>query len=115
MGSDGILWVRTPAEDYEEIFTTEYQDEDWDAICGVHDAVRPDELKGSCDPYAFVPIKEDPEVEELVASEKWVAVDGEDLVGFVSVDKQYLAWLYIHPNYYKKALVAGYCKRQWLN
>lgn len=86
------------------IIIREYTEEDWDAICGVHDAARPDELIGSCDPRAFVPIKKDKEVEELAASEKWVAVDGEDVVGFVGVDKQYLAWLYVHPDYYNQGI-----------
>ena len=35
----------------------DYQDADWKAICQVHDRARPDELKGSCDPRAFVPIE----------------------------------------------------------
>ncbi len=43
----------------------DYTDADWAAICAIHDAARPDELKGSCDPRGFIPIEEDKEVEEL--------------------------------------------------
>ncbi|MBT3338025.1 MAG: GNAT family N-acetyltransferase [Anaerolineae bacterium] len=81
-----------------------YEEKDWESICAIHDAARPDELEGSCDPRAFVPIEQDNEVEELKKSEKFVAVDGERVVGFVGVDDKYLAWLYVHPTYYQKGI-----------
>jgi len=74
-----------------------YQDDDWKAICQIHDHARPDELRGSCDPRAFVPIEQDKEVKELRACWKYVACADEKVVGFVGVDGKYLAWLYIDP------------------
>ena len=82
----------------------EYQDTDWTAICQIHDRARPDELRGSCDPRAFVPIEQDNEVEELKTSKKFVACDEEKVVGFVGVDGKYLGWLYIDPAYYGKGI-----------
>lgn len=82
----------------------EYQDTDWISICSVHDRARPDELKGSCDPRAFVPIEQDDEVKELKASKKFVACDDETVVGFVGVDHDYLAWLYVDPAHYGKGI-----------
>ena len=82
----------------------EYKEPDWKAICQIHDRARPDELLGSCDPRAFVPIEQDKEVEELKTSRKFVACDEEKVVGFVGVDDKYLAWLYIDPDHYGKGI-----------
>jgi ribosomal protein S18 acetylase RimI-like enzyme len=81
-----------------------YEDKDWKQICAIHDAGRPDELRGSCDPRAFVPIEEDSEVEDLKANQKFVALDEDRVVGFVGVDDKYLAWLYVDPAYYHRGI-----------
>jgi len=81
-----------------------YEEKDWQRICTIHDAARPDELIGSCDPRAFVPIEQDSEVEELKKSDKYVAVDDEKVIGFVGVDGRYLGWLYIDPAYYHQGI-----------
>lgn len=82
----------------------DYQDTDWKAICQIHDRARPDELQGSCDPQAFVPIEQDKDVKELKACWKYVACEDERVVGFVGVDEKYLAWLYIDPDHYGKGM-----------
>lgn len=82
----------------------DYQHTDWQAICQIHDRSRPDELAGSCDPRAFVPIEQDAEVEDLKRAKKFVACDEEQIVGFVGVDEKYLAWLYIDPDYYGQSI-----------
>lgn len=81
-----------------------YDDNDWQAICQIHDRARPDELKGSCDPRGFIPIEQDKEVEDLKRSKKFVACEGETVVGFVGVDEDYLAWLYVDPSHYGKGI-----------
>lgn len=82
----------------------DYQNTDWTAICQIHDRARPDELRGSCDPRAFVPIEQDSEVEDLKRSQKFVACDGDKVVGFVGVDEKYLAWLYVDPDHYGQGI-----------
>ena len=82
----------------------DYQDSDWQAICRIHDRARPDELVGSCDPRGFIPIEQDEEVEDLQRHKKFVACEGDKVVGFVGVDEDYLAWLYIDPDYYGKGI-----------
>jgi ribosomal protein S18 acetylase RimI-like enzyme len=82
----------------------DYQDADWKAICQIHDRSRPDELRGSCDSRAFVPIEQDKEVEGLKASRKFVACIDEQVVGFVGLDGKYLAWLYVDPDHYGKGI-----------
>jgi len=81
-----------------------YQEEDWNAICQIHDRARPDELLGSCDPRGFIPIEQEKEVEELKKCWKYVACDDKLVVGFVGVDDKYLAWLYVDPAQYGKGI-----------
>lgn len=81
-----------------------YRDNDWKAICLVHDRARPDELNGSCDPRAFIPIEQDPEAEDLKRSQKFVACDGDQVVGFVAVDDKYVSFLYVDPEYYGQGI-----------
>jgi ribosomal protein S18 acetylase RimI-like enzyme len=82
----------------------DYQETDWASVCNIHDHTRPDELKGSCDPRAFIPIEKDPEVEVLKRSQKFVAGDGEQVVGFVAVDEKYISFLYIDPDYFGQGI-----------
>ena len=82
----------------------EYRDEDWRAVCRIHDRALPDELQGSCDPRAFVPIEQDSEVEDLRRAHKHVACDGDRVIGFVGVDGDCLAWLYVDPAYYGRGI-----------
>src|SRR5262245_37783011 len=81
-----------------------YQEEDWKAICQIHDRARPAELLGSCDPRGFIPIEQNKEAEELIKCWKYVACDDERVVGFVGVDDKYLAWLYVDPEQYGKGI-----------
>jgi ribosomal protein S18 acetylase RimI-like enzyme len=81
-----------------------YADADWEAICRVHDRARPLELSGSCDPRAFVPLAEDPTAEDIHRSRKWVACEGERVVGFVGVEGNYLSWLYVDPDYHGQSV-----------
>lgn len=81
-----------------------FEDKDWKAICQIHDRARPDELVGSCDPRGFIPIEQDTEIEDLKRSKKFVAIADEQVVGFVGVDNDYLAWLYVDPDYYGKGI-----------
>lgn len=82
----------------------DYQESDWQAICRVHDRARPDELLGSCDPRAFIPIEQDPEVEDLRKNQKFVACEGDLVVGFVAVDENYVSFLYVDPDYYGRGI-----------
>ncbi len=82
----------------------DYQDKDWAAICAIHDAARPDELKDSCDPRGFIPIEQDREVEDLRRAIKWVAEEAGEVLAFVGIDGNYLAWLYVQPAHYRRGL-----------
>jgi ribosomal protein S18 acetylase RimI-like enzyme len=82
-----------------------YCDADWPAVCAVHDRARPDELRGSCDPRAFVPLAEEQDdPESFQRSRKFVACRGAQIVGFVGIDGTYLSWLYVDPAYYGQGI-----------
>ena len=81
-----------------------YTAQDWTAICRVHDQARPDELCGSCDPRAFVPLADTAEKEGLFRCRIWVACLQEEVIGFVATDRAYVAWLYVSPTYYRKGI-----------
>ena len=87
-----------------ETFVRPFKSADWKAICRIHDLARPDEIEGSCDPRAFVPIEEDEEVEQLKKCRKLVAVTEKAVVGFIGIDAGYIGWLYVHPDYYSKGV-----------
>jgi ribosomal protein S18 acetylase RimI-like enzyme len=87
-----------------EVQIRSYSDDDWEAVCRVHDAARPDELEGSCDPRAFVPLAEDPESEVLKQSRILVAELSGRIVGFAAVKDSYLSFLYVHPDFYRRGI-----------
>jgi ribosomal protein S18 acetylase RimI-like enzyme len=83
----------------------EYRATDWPAVCAVHDRARPDELLGSCDPRAFVPLaQEQADAENFRRSRKFVACVRECVVGFVGIDGTYLSWLYVDPAWYGRGI-----------
>lgn len=82
-----------------------YSAADWSAVCALHDRARLDELRGSCDLRAFVPLAEDEEdAESFQRSQKFVACLDGRVVGFVGVDGSYLSWLYVDPDYYGRGI-----------
>ena len=92
-------------EQCDEVAIRAYCDDDWPAVCAVHDRARPDELHGSCDSRAFVPLAaEQEDAANFQRSRKFVACLGEKIVGFVGVDETYLAWLYVDPPYYGQGI-----------
>lgn len=94
------------ARSQPESFTIrDYIPADWLAVCSVHDRARPDELCGSCDPRAFIPLANDQEDgPSFQRSRKFVAAIGDEIVGFVGIDDGYLSWLYVDPNYYRRGI-----------
>ena len=89
----------------DHIAIREYRDADWLAVCTVHDRARPDELRGSCEAQAFVPLAEEQDdAASFQRSRKFVACVGASIVGFVGVDGTYLSWLYVDPAYYGRGI-----------
>lgn len=81
-----------------------YEPDDWRDVCRVHDLARPDELRGSFDARAFIPLAVDPEGEYINACDMFVAETGDAIVGFAGIDEPYLAWLYVDPAHYGRGI-----------
>ncbi len=82
----------------------DYHPDDWPAICRVHDRSRPDELRGSFDPRAFIPLAEDPEGDYIKDCAMFVAESDGEVVGFAGIDDPYFAWLYVDPAHYRRGI-----------
>jgi GNAT superfamily N-acetyltransferase len=78
-----------------------YRNEDWEDMCSIHDRARLDELRGSVDPAAFLPLASTAEPEGLFAGDVWVACAEERVVGFVAAEDDEITWLYVHPDHYR--------------
>jgi ribosomal protein S18 acetylase RimI-like enzyme len=95
----------TDRQSADRITIREYRPADWAAVCAVHDRARPDELRGSCDPRAFVPLAEEQyDAASLQRSHKFVACMGTHIVGFVGVDGTYPSWLYVDSAHYGRGI-----------
>ena len=70
----------------------------------MHDRSRPDELRGSFDARAFIPLAHDPEGDYIELCDMFIAEDGGDVVGFAGIDDPYLAWLYVDPAHYRRGI-----------
>lgn len=94
------------------VFTVrDYRPSDWSAICRIHDRARPDELRGSFDARAFIPLAEDPESDSIQVCDMLVAEVGDTAVGFAGTDAPYLAWLYVDPAYYRRGIGRALLRR----
>jgi ribosomal protein S18 acetylase RimI-like enzyme len=99
------MHAETGRQSADHVVIRAYCDADWSAVCAVHDRARPDELCGSCDPRAFIPLAEErDDAESFQRSRKFVACHGERVVGFVGIDGIYLSWLYVDPAYYGQGI-----------
>ncbi|MEM8613943.1 MAG: GNAT family N-acetyltransferase, partial [Cyanobacteria bacterium P01_H01_bin.105] len=82
-----------------------YCNEDWSAVCAIHDRARTYELAGSCNPQALVPLVDEQEdIENFRRSEKFVACVDEQVVGFIGVDGTLISWLYVDPDYFSNGI-----------
>lgn len=90
---------------HDSLTIRDYRSADWLPVCSIHDKARPDELSGSCDPRAFIPLADDQEDgPSFQRSQKFVAAIGDETVGFVGIDGTYLSWLYVDPTYYRRGI-----------
>ncbi|MEM7796308.1 MAG: GNAT family N-acetyltransferase [Cyanobacteria bacterium P01_C01_bin.118] len=95
----------TDAPSEPTIMLRAYCDEDWLAVCAIHDRARPYELDGSCDPQAFVPLaNEQEDIDNFDRSEKFVACINTTIVGFIGIDDNLISWLYVDPDYFGRGI-----------
>ncbi len=81
-----------------------YTPSDWERICDIHDSARIDELNGSVDLAAFIPLKDCFEEEELFDDAVWVYETNKLVIGFIAFNPNEINWLYIDTNFYRQGV-----------
>lgn len=75
-----------------------YEASDWEAICRVHDAARPYELRPTVGMDAFLTLAQTAEEEGLFDAALDVLVVDDAITGFAAYGDDELTWLYVHPD-----------------
>lgn len=81
-----------------------YKTSDWEAISKIHDQARLDELRGTVDLNAFIPLKKAAFTEGLFGGEIAIAEIEGEVAGFIGYNKKTIDWLYISPTHYRKGI-----------
>jgi len=82
-----------------------YKPADWDKICRIFDRAKPDEMRGSCDLSAIMPLNEDKNLIQLFINSKIiVAALDEELVGFAGFSGDLISWLFVDPAHYRQGI-----------
>lgn len=75
-----------------------YRPDDWPAVRDIHDLCKPDEMRGSVDLEAIIPIEEDEATLVLFARSSIVVADeAGGIAGFAGTIGSYISWLCVHP------------------
>ncbi len=81
-----------------QIVIRDYGNSDEDELIIIHDLARPIELNGSCDPRAFVPLRNDSaDLDEFRSCRKLVACNDDQIHGFIGINDNEIGWLYVRP------------------
>jgi ribosomal protein S18 acetylase RimI-like enzyme len=75
-----------------------YETPDWEALCRVHDAARPYELRPTVGLDAFLTLEQTAEEEGLFDASLDVLVVDEVVIGFAAYGDDELTWLYVDPD-----------------
>lgn len=82
-----------------------YTDADWESIAGIYNLSKPDELRDSVDPRAFLPIERDTRSMRLFRESRIVVVEeNEAILGFGGNTGNYISWLFVHPHHRRKGV-----------
>ena len=81
-----------------------YENNDWDAICRIHDAARLDELRASVGLDAFLNLADTYEAEDLFGNPVWVAELDGAVAGFIAASPTEITWIYVDPALYRRGV-----------
>lgn len=80
----------------------DYAAGDWDAICRIFNLAKPDEMRGTCDLQAILPLSEDDKLLNLFRSSKIIVAElDEQIVGFAGFSGELISWLFVDPAFYR--------------
>ena len=82
----------------------DYREDDWPALCEIHDLARILELEASGLVAAFLTLEVTAVPEGLFAGRLRVAVQASRVLGFAAVAEQEINWLYVHPGAHRRGI-----------
>lgn len=78
---------------------------DWPDVCRVYDASKPIELRCGGVEASFVPLRDDHlRIDEFATSSIRVWEEDQDLFGFVGYRKDFIGWLFVHPDAFRRGI-----------
>jgi ribosomal protein S18 acetylase RimI-like enzyme len=81
---------------------------DWESVCLVYDLAKPDELRGSVESSAILPLNADAEMKALFQDSEIHVAEQEGLVlGFVGTRGNFITWLFVHPAHRRQGVAAN--------
>jgi ribosomal protein S18 acetylase RimI-like enzyme len=88
---------------YKAMKLRRFKKEDWKAINTIYNLSKPDEMRGSVDLRALIPIEEDEKGIALFNdSQIFVAEENETILGFGGHKANYISWLFVHPDHRRR-------------
>ena len=82
-----------------------YTDRDREAVRTMYDLAKQDEMRGSVDLDAVLPLSDDPTHLALFRdSTILIAFEGKDILGFAGYKGSYISWLYVHPAHRRRGV-----------
>lgn len=82
-----------------------YVASDWPEVCRVYDAAKPLELWSGGVAASFIPLRDDqPRIDEFATSTVRVWDEGRSLLGFVGYLEDFIGWLFVHPDAFRKGI-----------
>lgn len=78
---------------------------DWEAVKNIYNLSKPDEMRGSVDLCALIPLEEDESNLKLFKnSQIYVVEEDKRIFGFGGNKGNYISWLFVHPDHRRKGV-----------
>jgi ribosomal protein S18 acetylase RimI-like enzyme len=85
-----------------------YVASDWESVCLIYDLAKPDELRGSVETSAILPLDADTEMKGLFRDSKIHVAERAGLVlGFVGTRGNFITWLFVHPAHRRQGVATN--------
>jgi ribosomal protein S18 acetylase RimI-like enzyme len=82
-----------------------YTDLDWEAVRNIYDLSKPDEMRGSVDLSAVLPLSDDPKHLALFRESCIIVIEEtHNIVGFAGHKGNYISWVYVHPTHRRRGV-----------
>ncbi len=82
-----------------------YKETDWENVKDIYNLSKPDEMRGSVDLRALIPLEEDSNNLKLFHdSQIFVIEEDKTIIGFGGNKGNYISWLFVHQNHRRKGV-----------